>query len=36
LPLIFPESWLAMQDHHDLWQVRSRINLDGIKRMVFA
>ncbi|MFQ5345561.1 MAG: HigA family addiction module antitoxin [Mariprofundus sp.] len=31
-----PESWLAMQDHYDLWQARSRINLDDIKRMAFA
>jgi len=31
-----PESWLAMQDHYDLWQVRSRINLDETKRMDFA
>jgi len=31
-----PESWLAMQDHYDLWQARSRVNLDEIKRMVFA
>jgi len=31
-----PESWLAMQDHYDLWQARSRVNLDDIKRMAFA
>jgi len=33
---ISPESWLAMQDHYDLWQTQSRVNLDEIKRMVFA
>jgi len=22
-----PESWLAMQDHYDFWQARSRVNL---------
>jgi len=31
-----PKSWLAMQDYYDLWQARSRINLDDIKRMAFA
>ena len=31
-----PESWLAMQDHYDLWQARGRVNLDDIKRMAFA
>jgi len=31
-----PESWLAMQDHYDLWQARHRVNLDNIKRMALA
>jgi len=31
-----PESWLAMQDHYDLWQARNRVNLDNIQRMAFA
>jgi len=29
-------SWLAMQDHYDLWQARSLVNLDEVKRMDFA
>lgn len=28
-----PESWLSMQDNHDLWQARSRINLDETERL---
>lgn len=31
-----PESWLAMQDNYDLWQVRQRINLDHIDKVEFA
>jgi len=31
-----PESWLAMQDHYDLWQARSRVNLDAVERLAFA
>jgi len=31
-----PESWLSMQGYFDLWQARSRINLDDIKRLAFA
>ena len=31
-----PVSWLAMQDHYDLWQARSRINLDEVERLAFA
>lgn len=27
------ESWLAMQDTHDLWVARRRVNLDGIHRI---
>lgn len=28
-----PESWLAMQDHYNLWHARKRLNLKGIKRL---
>lgn len=28
-----PESWLTMQDHYDLWHVKKRVNLKGIKRL---
>lgn len=28
-----PESWLAMQDHYDLWHARKRLNLKGIKKL---
>jgi len=28
-----PESWLSMQDHYDLWHVKKRVNLKGIKRL---
>lgn len=31
-----PESWLAMQDNYDLWQVRQRLNLDHIDKLEFA
>jgi len=31
-----PESWMVMQDHYDLWQARSRVNLDEIERVDFA
>lgn len=27
------ESWLAMQDAHDLWQARRRLNLDSLQPM---
>lgn len=30
-----PESWLAMQDMHDLWSARTSVNLDDIERMQF-
>lgn len=30
-----PESWLAMQDMHDLWSARTSVNLDSIERMQF-
>jgi len=31
-----PESWLAMQDHYDLWQARSRVNLGDVKKLAFG
>jgi len=31
-----PESWLAMQDHYDLWQATSRVNLDEVEKLAFA
>jgi len=31
-----PESWLAMQDHYDLWQAKQRVNLDEIEKLAFA
>jgi len=31
-----PESWLAMQDHYDLWQAKQRVNLNEIKKLAFA
>ncbi len=30
-----PESWLAMQDNHDLWQARQTVNLDAVERVDF-
>lgn len=30
-----PESWLAMQDIHDLWVARQTINLDGVHPLDF-
>lgn len=30
-----PESWLTMQDNHDLWQARQTVNLDGVERVDF-
>ena len=30
-----PESWLAMQDRHDLWSVRKRIDLKGVEVLSF-
>jgi len=27
------ESWLAMQDQYDLWQVRQKINLDSVRKI---
>ncbi len=31
-----PESWLAMQDNHDLWQARQTVDLDAVKRIDFC
>ncbi len=28
-----PESWLAMQDKHDLWVARKNINLANVRRL---
>jgi len=28
-----PESWLAMQHSHDLWQAKKRVNLDDVERL---
>ncbi|WP_280565397.1 HigA family addiction module antitoxin [Chromohalobacter sp. 48-RD10] len=30
-----PESWLAMQDMHDLWIARNTLNLDDIRPLNF-
>ncbi|MEN8131914.1 MAG: HigA family addiction module antitoxin [Pseudomonadota bacterium] len=30
-----PESWLAMQDNHDLWQARQTVNLDAVESIDF-
>ncbi len=30
-----PESWLAMQDQHDLWYARQKVNLDGVEALRF-
>ncbi len=30
-----PESWLAMQDNHDLWQARQVVDLRDIERITF-
>ena len=31
-----PESWLAMQDHYDLWQAKQTVKLDGVEHIEFA
>ena len=28
-----PESWLAMQYNHDLWQARQRVNLNQVEKL---
>jgi plasmid maintenance system antidote protein VapI len=30
-----PESWLAMQDNYDLWQVRKSANLSQVRKIPF-
>lgn len=30
-----PESWLAMQDNHDLWRARQTVNLDAVEKVEF-
>ncbi|RUL69665.1 HigA family addiction module antitoxin [Dyella choica] len=31
-----PESWLAMQDAHDLWVARKHVNLQRVSRLKLA
>ena len=31
-----PESWLAMQDAHDLWQARKHLDLSRVNRLKLA
>lgn len=31
-----PESWLAMQDMHDLWWARQQVDLDRVARLELA
>jgi addiction module HigA family antidote len=31
-----PESWLAMQDNHDLWLARQHVNLKGVAKLKLA
>lgn len=31
-----PESWLAMQDNHDLWHARQVVDLDDYQKLKFA
>jgi antitoxin HigA-1 len=31
-----PESWLAMQDHYDLWQAKQSANLDKVHHIEFV
>jgi addiction module HigA family antidote len=31
-----PESWLAMQDTHDLWVARQQVNLKGVGKLRLA
>jgi len=30
------ESWLAMQDHYDLWQAKTKVKLDQVRHIEFA
>ena len=31
-----PESWLTMQDNHDLWVARQQVNLKGVGKLRLA
>lgn len=31
-----PESWLAMQDNHDLWVARQHVNLQSVGKLKLA
>lgn len=31
-----PESWLAMQNNYDLWQLRQRLNMDEVEKLEFV
>ena len=31
-----PESWLAMQDSYDLWQIRQNISFENVHKVEFA
>lgn len=31
-----PQSWLAMQDNHDLWVAEQHLNLGSLKKMKWA
>lgn len=31
-----PESWLAMQDTHQLWHARQSVNLEAVERVEFS
>ena len=31
-----PESWLAMQNNYDLWQLQNRRNFDEVERLDFV
>lgn len=31
-----PESWLLMQDHHDLWLARKNVNLEAVSELKFV
>ena len=31
-----PESWLAMQYNHDLWQARQQVNLTGVRKITLT
>ena len=30
-----PESWLAMQDDHELWHARQSVNLEAVEKVEF-